>query len=247
MTMAFLQGSLSASSSVRPSKAEIICGHLPFLDNTMNHRQTSMDRTVSIYIIGAQCTGKTTLVEDTASRLRELEPQPSFTVVKELARDILKSANVSRKDIRAGSEKGMGFQRLVLEAQLDEELDRDDCGFIVSDRCGIDPIAYARLYGPPQVAEELLASSQWVLLRDRLRRGLVIVCEPVPDWLYDDGVRLMPADNEEWYELHRVFLDLLQQCEIAFEVLPLTRTSREERTAFVLDLWNKQMTQGAQI
>ena len=199
-----------------------------------------MDNSLSIYIIGAQCTGKTTLVEAVAQRLQSNEAKLSFSTIKELARGILKTASVNRNDIRAGTEKAMEFQRLVLSAQVNEELDRESHGFIVSDRSGVDPIAYARLYGPPEAAKKLLESFDWGLLRERMRQGLVILCEPVPEWLFDDGTRLMPADDEEWHKLHQVFIGLLREAGVAFEVLPATCTSKEERTEFVLDRWGNK-------
>jgi nicotinamide riboside kinase len=190
-----------------------------------------------VYIIGAQCTGKTTLVEDVARQLQEREPGLSFTTIQELARGILQITNVNRDDIKAGSSKAMNFQRLVLEAQFEEELDRQTRGFIISDRSGIDPIAYTKLYGSSKAVEMLLGSSEWAVLRQRMQQGVVILCEPVREWLFDDGIRLMPGDHEEWYALHRVFIELLQEAEIAFTVLPAQRTSKEERIGFVLDWW----------
>jgi predicted ATPase len=199
-----------------------------------------MESPRSIYIIGAQCTGKTTLAEDVAQALLGDGAKSSFTSIRELARGILKTANVTREDIRAGTPRGMEFQKLVLDAQLSEERDRESRGFIVSDRSGIDPIAYATLYGPPEVAKELLESCAWKFLREKMRQGLVILCEPVPEWLYDDGTRLMPGDDTEWYELHNVFVELLQQAGIAYEVMPSTCTSKGERVARALDRWRSK-------
>ncbi|ETI27930.1 hypothetical protein G647_00379 [Cladophialophora carrionii CBS 160.54] len=195
-----------------------------------------MEGSRSIYIIGAQCTGKTTLVEDVAEALRTQGAGP-FATIKELARGILNTANITRDDIRAGNAGAMEFQKLVLGAQLNEELDRERRGLIVSDRSGIDPIAYATLYGPPEVARDLLESDAWRVLREKMRKGLIILCEPVREWLFDDGTRLMPADDAEWYELHTVFIRLLQQTGITYEVVPATCTSREERVARVLARW----------
>ncbi|OAP58357.1 hypothetical protein AYL99_07447 [Fonsecaea erecta] len=196
-----------------------------------------MEKKPSIYIIGAQCTGKTTLVDAVSQRIRSEHSHLSFAVIKELARGILTTADVNRGDIRAGSKKAMNFQRLVLEAQLDEEQRLQSHGFIISDRSGIDPIAYANLYGPPQVTEEMLEMSAWAALKKRMCQGIVILCEPVPAWLFDDGVRLMPKDTSEWLELHNAFVNLLRQSEIEFELLPATCSLIEKRVAFVLESW----------
>lgn len=194
----------------------------------------------SIYIIGAQCTGKTTLVEAVEEYLGKEESQPSFTVIKELARGILETASVNRDDIRAGSQKARHFQSLVLEGQFEQEFDSHARGLILSDRSGIDPIAYATLYCSREAGKELCDKPIWVWLRSRMQGSLVVLCEPVTAWLFDDGTRLMPKDDDEWFELHKVFMELLQESNIAFEVLPATCYSKEERMAFVLEKWRNK-------
>lgn len=197
----------------------------------------------SIFIIGAQCTGKTTLVKAISDHIRNAYPELPFTVIKELARGVLISTNVNRDDISSGSEQGMKFQKLVLQAQLKEELACQPHGLIISDRSGIDPIAYARKYGQPRWQREMLATPAWVRLRERMQQAIVVLCEPVPAWLSDDGVRLMPKDNTEWTELHGIFVNLLQESDITFYSLSATLTHIEQRVDFVLDIWRKK--QGA--
>ena len=199
-----------------------------------------MEDTPSIYIIGAQCTGKTTLLEGVYQYIRRHEPSRPVSTIKELARGILVDADVNRDDIRAGSEKAMKFQRLVLEAQLEEELRLQSRGLIVSDRSGIDPIAYATMYGPSKYTKVLLEMPSWATLKQKMRRGVVILCEPVEGWLFDDGTRLMPKDKEEWIQLHQTFIALLEKTDIGFSLLPASRTSLEERVVFVLEKWKSK-------
>ena len=52
-----------------------------------------------------------------------------------------------------------------------------------------------------------------------MRRGTVIICEPVPAWLFDDGIRLMPKDTPEWIGLHQTFIDLVRSSNIGFNIL----------------------------
>ena len=54
-----------------------------------------MESVRSIYIIGAQCTGKKTLVDDVAEELQGREVRPFFSTIKELARGILKTPTIS--------------------------------------------------------------------------------------------------------------------------------------------------------
>jgi predicted ATPase len=191
----------------------------------------------SIYIIGAQCTGKTTLVNSITEHLGKVYPGLPFAVIKELARAVLKSEDVNRDDITNGSDKGMKFQSFLLQAQLEEELGAQHEKFIISDRSGIDPIAYAKRYGQPHYAHSMLSSSAWATLGDKMRRGTVIICEPVPAWLFDDGIRLMPKDTPEWIGLHQTFIDLLQSSNIGFHILPATFGDLDTRVKFVLDKW----------
>jgi predicted ATPase len=193
----------------------------------------------SIYIIGAQCTGKTTLLKAISGHLRQTQPDLTFAVINELARGVLASTKVNRDDISSGSEKGMQFQKDVLEAQLERELNCQPPVFLISDRSGIDPIAYARKYGSPRWEQEMIKSSSWLRLKERMQHGVVVLCEPVSAWLFDDGVRLMPKDQTEWTELHKIFLELLQESDITFHCLRAATTGTEERVRFILDIWQQ--------
>lgn len=74
----------------------------------------------------------------------------------------------------------------------------------------------------------------------RMRRATVVICEPVENWLFDDGVRLMPAHFQEWRELHRVFCQLLERHKIPYKVLLSTLISLSARVDLVLELWKAE-------
>ena len=69
-----------------------------------------------------------------------------------------------------------------------------------------------------------------------MKRAVLVVCEPVEDWLCDDGGRLMPQSSEEWMILHETFSRLLKDHGIAFEVLPANLRSLADRAEYVLSL-----------
>jgi len=191
----------------------------------------------SIYIVGAQCTGKTTLADALYTRILQAHVNLPVSVIKEVARNGLKSQNITRDDIRSGSERAMCFQDSILEAQWQEELNCDTSRMVISDRSGIDPIVFASKFDPQDHAKAMLESRAWEELGERMRHAIVIVCEPVTSWLVDNGVRLMPESTEELLEIHQLFCKLLQNVSIDFRVLPASITHVQDRVDFVLCCW----------
>ena len=189
----------------------------------------------SVYIVGAQCTGKTTLTEAIAVRLRREHAEMRLEVINEMARSVLEKHHFSRDDVREGSERCMLLQKLILESQYERETSCDPGAILLSDRSGIDPIVYASVFAPDSgAAQRLIESLEWKGLRTRMMRAVVIVCEPVEDWLFDDGIRLMPESRNEWMYLHEACCRLLKDHNIPFEVLPPSLRSLPERVEFVL-------------
>jgi nicotinamide riboside kinase len=196
-------------------------------------------KTSTIYIVGAQCSGKTTLTMALKERFSSDPSLPPIVVLTEAARGVLKRHNFTRNDIRDDVDRCLELQRLILEAQWTEELKISDDVMLISDRSGIDPIVYAARYAPAGERKSLLDSQAWRELRNRMSRSLVIVCEPVESWLKDDGVRLMPMDLNEWFEIHQSFRAHLEDAKIQFCVLSADKTSTSDRVEFVADQWKK--------
>lgn len=214
----------------------------------------------SIYVIGAQCTGKTTLVNALEAHFNgAYQPQDADkhdgwrppTVVREVARRVLRDEGFETGDIRASPARALALQRRILagQARAEAAATADAGAWLLADRSVLDPVVYARQYGggpaaaagllrPPGETEAAAVVGEWPALRGRLARALVVVCEAgAAAWLADDGVRLMPVDGAEWRATHRAFLALLADLALPFVVLPCAVAALDARVAFVLERW----------
>ncbi|KAE9986509.1 hypothetical protein EG328_005395 [Venturia inaequalis] len=185
------------------------------------------------YVIGAQCTGKSTLVNALDGHVKATDPTPP-AIIKEVARTVLQRYNYSADDIRASPDRALQLQKLILEAQHEAESQHKGNLFI-SDRSGIDPVVYARIFVGEEAARDMMASQTWRDVEHNMRSARILVCEPVPAWLHDDGVRLMPTDIDELNSLHQSFCQLLQELGMDFTVAPKEMTDINERVKLALD------------
>jgi nicotinamide riboside kinase len=207
----------------------------------MNYRSKPRD----IYIVGAQSTGKTTLVEALQDHFNKGDhsyerdghciSRPK--IITETARIVLQENNFTADDIKSSPARASALQRLILQAQLSAERTMLEGEWFVSDRSGVDPIVYARKYGSRDAGSALIKSPEWPELRERMRKSVIIVCEAGAEWLTDDGVRLMPESREDWVGFHQLFCSCLDDLGLNYEVLPCDVTSLHERVAFVLERW----------
>lgn len=191
----------------------------------------------SIYVIGAQCTGKTTLVNALFDALQHHEANNTVHRITEVARNVLQTHKFTRDDIVADQFRALELQHLILAAQFDAESKQSSTP-ILCDRSGIDPLVYAIKYGPPNGRESLEDTIQWQHLRNRMMKSLVIVCPPQREWLTDDGTRLMASSWEDWLEMHRIFCRVLKEHCIPFIVLPDDLLELQDRVDFVRCLWD---------
>ncbi|KAK1963594.1 hypothetical protein LY78DRAFT_191769 [Colletotrichum sublineola] len=193
----------------------------------------------NIYIVGAQCTGKTTLVNDLDNYFTTSRPPstacPRPVIIPEVARSVLRNNAIPATDIRSSPERALELQKLMFQAQVFAERDAlGSGGWFISDRSGVDPICYALKYAGKEGAAFLLASEDWNEMKRRMAEALIIVCEPGADWLHDDGVRLMPLDRDEWIGIHDVFCSVMNDLSLTYVVLPAKLTDRAARVDFVL-------------
>lgn len=100
--------------------------------------------------MGAQCTGKTTLVNRLAQHFHD-NPPPAGppAIIKEVARTVLVKHNFTANDITSSQERCLLLQRLILEAQAkaEREVLQGEASWFISDRSGVDPMAYAAQHG----------------------------------------------------------------------------------------------------
>lgn len=192
----------------------------------------------NIYIIGAQCTGKTSLVNALESSFVDLFSTTPPIIVREVARSVLKLHGFTASDITSDPARCLQLQALILEAQFNSERDAlTRSPWIISDRSGIDPIIYASRHIGSEAVSLMTSSNYWQELRDRMSQSLVFVCETVEDWLISDGVRLMPRDVEDWMEYDSEFCRMLESAEIPYQMIPRSVKSLEDRASFVWSRW----------
>jgi nicotinamide riboside kinase len=224
----------------------------PFLGDRRQHQNardntsTAMGNTPkSIYIVGAQSTGKTTLANalkmyfDDAENHSQQQPTISAKppkLIAEVARNVLRDDKFTTSDVNSSPERAFDLQRRILNAQARAESTIDSEWFI-SDRSGLDPIIYAQRYIGKGAAQILLMSEEWKMLEERMRRSLVIVCEPKTDWLVNDGVRLMPENEKDWRAFHELFCAFLKNAKMKYIMLSCDIADLEERIRLVVRHW----------
>ena len=189
-----------------------------------------------VYIIGAQSTGKTTLVNALAKDLTGDAIPQRPKVIHEVARTVQIEKGFSREDITTSPVRALQLQKHILEAQYSAQMATCDSVWCILDRSGLDPIVYTKCYVSSEASADLLASRIWLELESRMQAGIVVLCEAGCQWLTDDGVRLMPTNLEEWLNVDTAFRDLLEARDISYAMVPKEITDLEKRVEFVLGL-----------
>lgn len=149
---------------------------------------------------------------------------------------MLKEHGFTAADIRDSPQSALDLQRLILQAQAGAEAAalREHQWFI-SDRSGLDPLIYAHTYVGQEAVARMMEGKDWEVCLRTLRDSLVVVCEPSASWLHDDGTRLMPIDDEEWYQLHTTFCRFLERLGLTYTVVSKEMVNIKERVGLVLD------------
>ncbi|KAG6853418.1 hypothetical protein C0991_004586 [Blastosporella zonata] len=136
----------------------------------------------------------------------------------------------SRNDV--GS---LQMQQAILVAHLKQEKEAVDCPIQICDRSAIDPIVYAVLTS--KTIEEANKRRNILVnipeFRDALkiyRQSTFLLLAPIPDWLIDDGVRLL----EQQTQCFEAFQKELRDLGIKFQVMGEETRFREERVIRVL-------------
>lgn len=190
----------------------------------------------NIYIVGAQCTGKTTLVHALERFFASDAGNTPPRIVTELARDVLREINFKTADIRDSPTLSFELQKLILQRQYEAEIIPDG-EWLISDRSAADPIMYTKHLCGEDAVQALLNTPEWGILAERMRASAVIVCEAGTVWLKDDGVRLMPESRSDWMDLHEKFCRFLAEMRIRYTIVPNSMTDIDDRVKHVVDFW----------
>lgn len=214
---------------------------------------------VFIYIIGAQFTGKTSLVEGLMKALRVQYANTAVHLVGPAYETLIKHGYYKGDDFRRGDQASLDFhrdtlfQQQVAERMTESEvkaaqdvsnaLDKKTGSIIVCDGSGLDPMVYAQQFCGKAPALEYLEGKCWHNTISRMRKGVVVVCTPVVEWLFDNGSRSMPQDDQEWFATHDHFLRLLKENEIAYNILPSYVKEHNDRVVLVMRWLSEAMIQ----
>ena len=198
----------------------------------------------NIYVIGAQSTGKTTLVSALDEYFEQhrtylSEPVTRPHIIKEVARSVLREHHFTAGDIATSKPRALQLQRLILNAQSKAEQSFGQEWYI-TDRSGLDPLAYAHQYVGDEEARQLRQEDAWQDVEKRIREGLVIVCGIGGEWLVDDGIRLMPESRDDWVKIQSVFCSLLDELGMQYTILPSSVRNLGSRVDFDIEQWRQR-------
>ena len=166
---------------------------------------------VSIVLSGPSSTGKTTIADDWCSKHTE------YNRIQEVARDIMKRDNLTRKDLQQSLESDKSvfikLQEDILAEQNRRELSLSGRPFI-SDR-GLDPLVYIQQQCNEKEMDRFLLMDFTQECIKRYRNCLIVILCPLHIQPCDDGVRLVPSRGEQM-EFIKLLVDLLKKLEIPF-------------------------------
>ncbi|KAI0200555.1 AAA domain-containing protein [Astrocystis sublimbata] len=200
-----------------------------------------MSSSPSIYIIGSESTGKTTLAKDVIKHFEKLTLSDPPGFIEEVARIVGMKHGFVGEDLLRSKDRAYKYQRLIIEGQFEsEQSELQTRSWFISDRSAIDPIIYAKMHVSSEAADVLVSSARWREMKERMKGSLVIVCEAGVAWgMVNDGFRLM-SNHSEWLRTHHVFCDTLNSFGLEYHVLPLQVDSKDARLKFVLDRWEEK-------
>lgn len=148
-----------------------------------------------IGFIGAECTGKTTVIENLVQRGMKLP------VIKELVRDIVSQLGYSKpsevKCIKTA-------QMLYLEAQIARQLELQS---FVSDRTPLDNAAYMLLYASQDMTQQSIDNFLQRALSYTSCYDLLFYFPIAWETIEDDGFR--NTDNKKRNEIQRIIDEML--------------------------------------
>lgn len=196
----------------------------------------------NVYIVGAHCTGKTTLLEALKKHFTPALAAEIFgpdtgvpNFLDEVVRMIMELKSFNADDAR-DPVRGWQLQLHTLSAQYRLESTFNEL-WMFSDRSGIDPIVYACFFLGRDTSDRLTELAEWDFLRKRMKDGLVVLCEPTnASWLSTDPARVTLHDTEEWKNIGVAFREWLDDEGISYVAIPADLENLEDRVKFVMGL-----------
>ena len=163
-----------------------------------------------LYIIGPSSTGKTTLCNALA---QSMIPH-SWCYITEVARQVMKRRGFTRDDVGTiEMQSAIMLAQLEREAEVCERARSTGETLVLSDRSGVDSIVYAVLTAKNerqarQKKSILLEHPTFQSALKRYRKAKFLLLRPVPEWLVDDGVRILEQHARSFYVFHAVLAEL---------------------------------------
>lgn len=184
-----------------------------------------------LYVVGPSSTGKTTLCNALA---QSMTPH-SWCYITEAARHVMKKRGFTRDDVET-----IEMQSAIMLAQLEREVEVCERArstgeaLVLSDRSGVDPIVYAVLTAKDerqarQKKSILLEYPTFQSALKRYRKAKFLLLRPVPEWLVDDGVRILEEQARSFY----VFRAMLAELGIPYHVMGEEVKDLSERVNWV--------------
>lgn len=185
---------------------------------------------ISVYLIGPESTGKTTLFRALVTRLA----LPAQRTVPEVARALMQTQGWTGHDTGVLSRQ-MAIATATLEAE--ERAATSNKG-VVADRNALCCCVYLKRLSTlgdntwHEIARELDVRGAL----SRYRKGLVVLFEPVEGWWTSDGLRRENVDTEELWQIFEDYREVLRYVQVDFVRLSGQIRSTEERLGKVLEM-----------
>jgi len=172
-----------------------------------------------IYLVGPHSIGKTTLAH---ALKNAFTPQPP--ILEEVARIVHAGDRFSPADLTGSPARCVALQLAILSQQYTSEenliLGGDET--FISDRAGIDCMAYVIKYAGRDSLGELQAAREWEVLMERYRdkeKAIVILLEPNAEFWEKDEVRNEWGGLDDWRAFGNIFKDYMNEVGIPFKVI----------------------------
>lgn len=200
-----------------------------------------LEHITAIYVVGPSSVGKTTLCNALAKQLGI----SSEAYITEVARTVMQEQGFTRADVdkpemqqaivdvHVARDKAARSAALRLASRTvtcQGERCPGCCAVVLSDRSAVDAVVYARL-SSTAAGSALAASRSFQVALDayRAQRTVIVLLQPIAEWLVDDGVRSLD-DGTRCFDM---FKTVLRELNIPYVELGSECRYLEDRVGFV--------------